>query len=60
MDIPIEWKDSEIPSNLKIISYVYGLVKFLVRVFFKGTATKLIDEKDIQSFKKKYKYNLIK
>jgi len=59
-DIPIEWKDSEIPSNLKIISYIYGLLKFLFSVFFKGTSKKPMDAADIKSFKRKYIYKLIK
>ena len=58
MDIPLEWKDAEIPSNLKILTYIHGLLKFLLTFFIKGPNRVKFNKQVIMEFKKKYTFNL--
>ena len=58
-DIPLDWSDSEIPSNLKVFKYIFGLLKFLIPFRFITNKEDLITVSIISKFHKNYTYSIL-
>ena len=55
IDIPLNWHDSEVPSNLKVFKYLVGLTMYLVSYCLGKKNLKKLSNKEIIEFKKKYR-----
>ena len=51
-DLPIIWKDSDIPSNLRVIKYLFGLTSFLILFNFRNNSKFELTKDLIEKFQK--------
>lgn len=54
IDIPLNWHDSEVPSNLKVFKYLVGLTVYLISYGLGKKKLKKLSNKEIVEFKKIY------